>query len=77
MEPVTQGGCGRSHPRGLQEAAGQPSVSYGLRWIPAMSRGLDSMALEVPSCSTVLCFYDCCRAGFLRTAFGAGKLRLG
>ena len=34
-----------SHTGGIQEAAGQPSVRDALRWIPAMSRGLDWMAL--------------------------------
>ena len=34
-----------SHTGGIQEAAGQPSVGYALRWVPAVRRGLDSMAL--------------------------------
>ena len=45
MEPMTLGGCGLSHTRGVQEAAGQSHVRDALRWIPAMSSGVDPMAL--------------------------------
>ena len=50
MERVAQGGHGLfSHTRGLQEAAGQPSVRDALSEIFAMSRGLVLMALQAPS----------------------------
>ena len=42
MEPVAQGGGGLSHTGGLQEAAGQPSVRYALRWIE-QGVGLDGL----------------------------------
>ena len=57
-ERAYMGARGLSHTRGIQEAAGQPSVRYALRWIPALSRGLDSMALWPPSNSTIPCFYS-------------------
>ena len=55
MEPVTQGGRELSHTRGIQGAAGQSFASHALKWIPALSRGLDSMALMTPP---TLLFYD-------------------
>ena len=45
METVTSGGGEHSNTGGIQEKIGQPSVKFALTWIPALSRGLDSMAL--------------------------------
>ena len=39
---------------GIQEKIGQPSIRSTLICIPALSRGLDSMALKVPSNSVIL-----------------------
>ena len=57
MEPVTSGGGERSNTGGIQEKIGQPLVIYALTWIPALSRGLDSMALQAPSKSIILRFH--------------------
>ena len=45
MEPMTTEGGERSNTGDIQEKIGQPSVRSALAWIPALSRGLDSMAL--------------------------------
>ena len=45
---VTSEGGEGSNSGGLQENIGQPSVRSPLVWIPALSRELESMALEAP-----------------------------
>ena len=49
MEPISSGGGEASNAAGIKEEAGQPSVRSTLIWIPALRRGLDVMALLVPS----------------------------
>ena len=58
MEPIILGGGECSDTAAIQEKIGQTSVRSALTWIPALSRGLDSMALQAPSNSVILWFYD-------------------
>ena len=58
MEPMTLGGGKNSNTGGIQEKFRQPHGRYPLIYIPALSRGLDSMALQAPSNSIILWLYD-------------------
>ena len=48
MELMTFEGGEPSNAGGIQEKLRQPPVVSALTWIPALSRGLDLMALEAP-----------------------------
>ena len=45
MEQISSGGGERSNAGDTLEKTGQQSVKSALTWIPALSRGLDSMAI--------------------------------
>ena len=45
---MSLGSGDRFNTGGIQEKMGQSSVGSALIWIPALSGGLDSMALEAP-----------------------------
>ena len=58
VEPMTSGGGKRSNAGGIQDKMGQPPVRSALICIPALSRGLDWMALWAPSYSWILRFCE-------------------
>ena len=58
MKPISLRGGECSSAGGIQEKFRQPSARSALIWIPAMGRGLDSMALEAPFSSIIPWFYD-------------------
>ena len=57
MEPTILQGGECSNTGGLQEKGRQPPGRYPLIRIPALSRGLASLALQAPSNSIILGFY--------------------
>ena len=54
VEPITSRGGECSNTGGIQEKLRQPSGRYPLIYIPALSRGLDLMALYTSSNFTIL-----------------------